>query len=170
MRILLTPDPRATLLQREKPNSTTRLLAATYSYKIFNKFGSGTTQRGFQETYQVKAKQLATCITGHKYLGGADHKRKASGSDEGAPSSKKSPQTSKEDIHNQILFKHQYHFLFSLLLPHHLADRSLPGEWWVAAGRGANYPVRPAKTPTTHLISSCYSTASHLTSSSYHHL
>ena len=34
VRILLTPDPRATLLQRGKPNSLTRLLAATCSYKI----------------------------------------------------------------------------------------------------------------------------------------
>ena len=89
MRILLTPDPWATLLQREKPNSATRLLAATYTYKILNTFGPGTTQRGLQETYQVKAKQLATCITGHKYLGGADRKMKSSGGDEGAPSSKK---------------------------------------------------------------------------------
>ena len=89
VKILLPPDPQATLLQREKPNSATRLLAATYAYKILNKFGPGTTQRGLQEIYQVKAKQLATCITGRKYLGGADHKRRSSGSDEGAPSSKK---------------------------------------------------------------------------------
>ena len=89
VRILLTPDPRVTLLQKEKPNSVTRLFAATYSYKIFNKFGPGTTQRGLQEIYQVKAKQLDACITGRKYLGGVDRKRKVSGSDEGAPSSKK---------------------------------------------------------------------------------
>ena len=89
VRILSTPDPWATLLQREKPNSTTRLLAATYTYKILNTFGPGTTQRGLQEIYQVKAKQLAACITGHKYLGGADCKTKSSGSDEGASSSKK---------------------------------------------------------------------------------
>ena len=89
VKILLTPDAQATLLRKEKPNSPTRLLAATYAYKILNKFGSGTMQRGLQETYQVKAKQLATCITGCKYLGGADRKRKSSGGDEGASSSKK---------------------------------------------------------------------------------
>ena len=89
VKILLTPDAQATLLQKEKPNSPTRLLAATYAYKILNKFGPGTTQRGLQETYQVKAKQLATCITGCKYLGRADRKRKSSGGDEGASSSKK---------------------------------------------------------------------------------
>ena len=93
VKILLTPDAHATLLQREKPNSPTRLLAATYAYKILNKFGSGTTQRGLQENYQVKAKQLATCITGRKYLGGADRKRKSSGGDEGASTSKKPTST-----------------------------------------------------------------------------
>ena len=89
VKILLTPDAQAILLQKEKPNSPTRLLAATYAYKILNKFGPGTTQRSLQETYQVKAKQLATCITGCKYLGGADRKRRSSGSDKGASSSKK---------------------------------------------------------------------------------
>ena len=89
VKILLTPDAQATLLQRKKPNSPTRLLAATYAYKILNKFGSGTTQRALQETYHVKAKQLATCITGRKYLGGADRKRKSSGGDEGASTSKR---------------------------------------------------------------------------------
>ena len=35
-----------------------------------------------------------------------------------------------------------------------VADKSLPGEWWVAAGRGANYPINLARMPTTHRISS----------------
>ena len=33
---------------------------------------------------------------------------------------------------------------------------SQPGEWWVAAGRGAKYPINPARTPTTHHISYNY--------------
>ena len=86
--ILITPDPDTPQLKREKVNSPTRLLAATYTFKIMNTFSDGTTQRGLQERYQVKAKQLATCITGKKYMGGTDQKRKTSGSDEG-PSSKK---------------------------------------------------------------------------------
>ena len=90
--ILITPDPNTPQLKKEKVNSPTRLLAATYMFKIVNTFGDGTTQRGLQERYQVKAKQLATCITGKKYLGGTDQKRKMSGGDEG-PSSKK-PSTS----------------------------------------------------------------------------
>ena len=41
--ILLTPDPQAPLLCREKANSETRLLAVTYAFKILSTFGSGTT-------------------------------------------------------------------------------------------------------------------------------
>ena len=49
----------------------------------------GTTQRKMQDRYSVKAKQLAACITGRKYLGGMDRKRRLSGQDEGASTSKK---------------------------------------------------------------------------------
>ena len=70
--ILLTPDPQAPLLRKEKANSETRLLAVTYAFKILSSFGSGTTQKHMQETYTVKAKQLAACLTGRKYLGGSD--------------------------------------------------------------------------------------------------
>ena len=91
--MLITPDSNAPQLKKEKINSPTRLLAATYSFKIVNTFADGKTQRGLQERYQVKAKQLAACITGRKYLGGTERKRKRSGSDEGATSSKK-PSTS----------------------------------------------------------------------------
>ena len=74
VKIMLTPDPLATLLQKEKPNSATRLFAATYSFKILNKFGPGTTQKQLQEDYLVKPKQLSLCLTGRKYLGGSDRK------------------------------------------------------------------------------------------------
>ena len=40
VKMMLTPDPMAPLLKKEKTNSSTRLLAATYSFKILNKFGS----------------------------------------------------------------------------------------------------------------------------------
>ena len=88
--MLIFPDPNAPQLRKEKINSPTRLLTATYNFKIVNTFGEGTTQRGLQERFQVKAKQLAVCITGRKYMGGTDCKRKISGTDEGASSSKKS--------------------------------------------------------------------------------
>ena len=72
--IMLLPDPNAPQLKKEKINSPFRLLAATYAFKVINKFGNGTTQRGLQKQYQVKAKQLAVCITGKKYLGRTDKK------------------------------------------------------------------------------------------------
>ena len=85
VRMMLAPNPMAPLLRNEKTNSPTRLLAATYSFKILNKFGGGATQKQMQEEYQVKAKQLALCLTGKKYLGGSDRKtiaRKRRTSDE----------------------------------------------------------------------------------------
>ena len=72
--IMMFPDQNAPLLKKENINIPSRLLAATYAFKIINKFGKGGTQRGLQERYQVKAKQLAACITGRKYLGGTDKK------------------------------------------------------------------------------------------------
>ena len=89
VKMMLAPDPMAPLLKKEKTNSATRLLAATYSYKVLNKFGGGITQRQIQEEYQVKAKQLALCLTGKKYLGGSERKaiaRKRRASDEPEPS------------------------------------------------------------------------------------
>ena len=74
VKLMLTPDPRASLLSKEKINSVMRLLVATYTFKILNRFGHGTTQRQIQEDYQVKAKQLSLCLTGRKYLGGSNRK------------------------------------------------------------------------------------------------
>ena len=71
---MIVPDPEASHLKKEKINSPTRLLAATYAFKTLNRFGNGTTQRRMQEQYQVRAKQLVACITGRKYLGGTDKK------------------------------------------------------------------------------------------------
>ena len=75
-RVLITmmPDPTSKNLQGEKINSPTRLLAASVAYKILCKFGGGTTQTQMQTRYSVKAKQLAACLTGRKYLGGAERK------------------------------------------------------------------------------------------------
>ena len=87
--MLIFPDPNTPQLRKEKINSPTRLVVATYTFKVNNTFGEGTMQRGIQERFQVKAKQLATCITGRKYMGGMDRKRKISGTDEGASSPKK---------------------------------------------------------------------------------
>ena len=55
-----------------------------FAYKLLGKFSDGATQCDMQWKFNVKAKQLATCIMGHKYLGGSDckpstKKHKASG-------------------------------------------------------------------------------------------
>ena len=42
--IMLLPDPNTPHLKKEKINSPSRLLTATYAYKLINKFGKGTTQ------------------------------------------------------------------------------------------------------------------------------
>ena len=88
--LLLLPSPTARTLRDEKVNSSTRLLAAAWAYRTSNIFGKGSTQRKMQETYSVRAKQLAACITGRKYLGGAERKRRLSGADDGTPHQRKS--------------------------------------------------------------------------------
>ena len=66
---MLLPTPTARTLRDEKINSPTRLLAATWAYRVSNVFGKGSTQRKIQEVYSMQAKQLSTCIMGQKYLG-----------------------------------------------------------------------------------------------------
>ena len=72
VKITMTPNPKVECLHKEKDNSPTRLLAATFAYKILCKFVNGTMQWEMQKQYNVKAKQLTTCITGHEYLGGSN--------------------------------------------------------------------------------------------------
>ena len=91
--LIMLPNPMARTIQDERINSPIRLLVATWAYRVSNIFGKGSTQRKIQEAYSVRAKQLSACIMGRKYLGGADQKRRLSGNDEGASTSKK-PSTS----------------------------------------------------------------------------
>ena len=65
-------DPMVDIMKCENFNSPTRLLAATLAFKLLRKFGNGMTQRNMQEMFHICPKQLALCITGHKYLGGTD--------------------------------------------------------------------------------------------------
>ena len=69
---LMIPDPTSKSLSDEGVNSPTRLLAATWSFRIINEYGKGMMQKKMQEWYSIKAKQLAACIMGRKYLGGTD--------------------------------------------------------------------------------------------------
>lgn len=89
---MITPDARSQYLRDEKINSPMRLLAAAFTSKLLNNFGEGVTRRKMQEAYGVWAKQLATCVTGCKYMGGTDKKaaqRKRYSSEEGGPAAKK---------------------------------------------------------------------------------
>ena len=72
--LMVTPDATSHHIKKEKANSPTHLLAVTFAFKMINKFGGGMMQRKMQEIYEVKAKQLGTCITGHKYLGGVEER------------------------------------------------------------------------------------------------
>ena len=89
VKMLMIPDTMAKLLKIEKIKSPTRILAVAWAFRILNTFGKGMTQRNMQESYSMHAKQLATCITGRKYLGGSDRKHKAPVTDEGPSTSKK---------------------------------------------------------------------------------
>ena len=66
---LMIPDPASKSLRDEHVNSPTRLLVAAWSFMVINVYGKGMTQKKMQEAYSLKAKQLAACITGRKYLG-----------------------------------------------------------------------------------------------------
>ena len=78
----MIPDASAEIIKKENNNSPTRLLAATLAFLILKRFGQGMTQWNTQELYEIKPKQMALCITGRKYLGGAERcarKQRASG-------------------------------------------------------------------------------------------
>ena len=74
VRLTMIPTATSGRLLQERPNSMMRLLAATMSLKILNRFADGTTQQELQQTYGVRPKQLALCITGRKYMGGSDRR------------------------------------------------------------------------------------------------
>ena len=98
----MVPVATSGRLAQEKPNSVTRLLTATLSFKVLNHFADGTTQKEQQETYGVRPKQLALCITGRKYLGGEEkvtleRKQRASGEDPETSSSRRPNLMSKEN-------------------------------------------------------------------------
>ena len=74
VRLTMTPIATSGKLSQERPNSMTRLCAATMTFKVLKRFGDGMTQQELQQLYSVRPKQLALCITGRKYMGGSDRK------------------------------------------------------------------------------------------------
>ena len=91
--LTLLPDPNTDSLKRESATSPTLLLAGIVYYQIKKNLGGGSTQIIITSKLRLKPKVVVMCPTGRKYLGGADQKRRLSGTDEGAPLSKK-PSTS----------------------------------------------------------------------------
>ena len=89
IRIMMVPSAESQFIKKEKPNSLLCLLATTLSFKVLNFFGMGVTQRKIQEIFEVRAKQLALCITGQKYMGRSERKRRSSRSEEEPSTSKK---------------------------------------------------------------------------------
>ena len=95
VKITMIPVATSMEIAHEKPNSMMCLLAATFAFKILKKYGESATQRELQLMYQVRPKQLALCIMGHRYWGSADHrvlarKQKAADDDEELSTSEKS--------------------------------------------------------------------------------
>ena len=122
--LLMMPNPAANTIKDEKINSPTRLLVATWAYRISNIFGKGTTQRKIQELYSILAKQLAACIMGRNIWG---------------------EQTGKEDypaLMKTLLIQETFGLIDLNTVKnnkhinsyqHHLwQTTSQPGEWWVA--------------------------------------
>ena len=98
VRLMMTSNPKTDDMVKEKANSPTHLLAAIFTCKILRRFTDGTTQQDIQEKFKVRPKQLSTCITGRKYLGGMDRrsltrKCKLFREDSGQSSSSKKPST-----------------------------------------------------------------------------
>ena len=69
VKILLPPDAQATLLQKEKPTAPQDCLAATYAYKILNKFGPRDNAEGPAETVPGKGQTVGHLYHRTKYLG-----------------------------------------------------------------------------------------------------
>ena len=140
LREAILPDTTNIRFNREPANSTTHLLTAAIYLKLKKYLFNKGTQTETSTKFKVKPKALGQILSGRHYLGGRDRKTTQKPQEEEKPKPqrkrKRAVISSDEDLN------------------HHLADKSQPGEWWVAVGRGADYPVDLAKTPTTHRISS----------------
>ena len=56
VKLTMIPDLNSEHIKKEKANSMTRLLVATFSYKILKKFTDGVMQQELQEKYLVRPK------------------------------------------------------------------------------------------------------------------
>ena len=74
--LTLLPNPDADSLKRESATSPTRLLAGIVFYQIKKNSGGGCTQILVTSKFGLKHKTVALCLTGRKYQGGKDSKRR----------------------------------------------------------------------------------------------
>ena len=71
------PVPDATCLKHEPRNGPTRILTAAVWLKLSHKyFNEGTTKEACDERFLVRAKQLSRVLTGWKYLGGTQARKR----------------------------------------------------------------------------------------------
>ena len=78
VRKMVLPIPNAACLAHEPRNGPTRILAAAVWLKMSRKYFNKGTAKEACEQFDVRAKQLSRVLTGRKYLGGTQaRKRKA---------------------------------------------------------------------------------------------
>ena len=78
VRKMVLPIPNAPCLAHEPRNGPTRILAAAVWLKMSQKYFNEGTAKEACERFDVRAKQLSRVLTGRKYLGGTQvRKRKA---------------------------------------------------------------------------------------------
>ena len=75
---MVLPITNATCLKHEPRNGPTRILTAAVWLKMSRKYFNEGTAKEACERFNVRAKQLSRVLTGRKYLGGTQaRKRKA---------------------------------------------------------------------------------------------
>ena len=78
VRKMVLPVPNAPCLAHEPRNGPTRILAAAVWLKMSQRYFNEGTAKEACERFDVRAKQLSRVLTGRKYLGGMQaRKRKA---------------------------------------------------------------------------------------------
>ena len=73
---LMVPDPELRLLQEERINSPTRLLVATWSFRVLNIYSRGTTQKENTRPVQCESKTAGSLYHQKKVPRGHGQKKK----------------------------------------------------------------------------------------------
>ena len=99
--LTLLPNPMAESLKCKPKSSPTILLVGVIYYQVRKNFGGGCMQTLVVNNFDLKAKNVALCITGWKYLGSKDKQSgtKWKAADDMAHESKRTHQ--EEDDNNE---------------------------------------------------------------------